>query len=81
MTEWYTITAAEVIPRLGETIYSSVEMISDYGRECPDWDRIVDAVESSQPNLDLGSDMRSPVIKTVLKEARRVYREMRDENS
>ena len=81
MPEWYTIPADEVVLRLGEAIQSAVEMISDYGRECPDWDRVIDSVECSQPNLDLGGDMRSPVIKAVLKEARRVYREIRDDNS
>jgi hypothetical protein len=59
---------------------SVVEHRSDYGRERPDWEQVLGEVEGGQEGLDLGSSMDSPVVKAVLREARRVYHEMRDAN-
>jgi hypothetical protein len=66
------------ISRLYEALESSVEMITDYGKEQPDWQRIIDDVEQSEDGLDLGTDMDSPVIKALLKRGRQIYRELRE---
>ena len=49
------------------------------GRSLPDWDQVIAEVEESEAGLDLGTDMDSLVVKAILKEGRRLYREMRDD--
>ena len=76
---WHSITEGE-IGRLQEAIVSIVEHRSSYGAESPDWDRVLDEIEASEDGLDLGSDMNDPVVKAILRRARRVYRELREAN-
>ncbi len=78
MAEWHTIELNE-LDRLSEVIESIVEMLSDYGRQAPDWERVIDEVERSEDSLDLGANILSPVIKAILRKARKIYRELQDE--
>jgi hypothetical protein len=80
MTQYRTITVEEV-PALREAIVSAVEHRSDYGRVRPDWHLVVDDVENSQADLDLGSNMQSPVVLAVLKIARQVYWDLEKGNA
>ena len=75
--DWHSIDLAD-IGRLNDAITSVVEHRSDYGRVNPDWDLILSEIEESESGLDLGSDLLSPVVKEIMKRARKVYREMRD---
>lgn len=77
MTAWHGIGLDEV-SRLHEALESVVEMRTGYGRDRPDWDRIIREVEESEDGLDLGPDMTSPVIKALLAHGRQIYREMKD---
>jgi hypothetical protein len=76
MTNWHTVTMADV-PGLHDAIVSAVEMRSDYGRREPDWDAVLDDVESSSKGLDLGTYLLSEPVKAILADARKVYRELR----
>lgn len=76
MTEWHSIELKDVA-RLYPALESTVEMRTDYGKENPDWDRIINEVEDSEEGLDLGDDMQSPVIKALLKRGREIAKELR----
>jgi hypothetical protein len=78
MKDWHE-ASMEDVPRLLSALKSSVEMMTDCGRESPDWDRIINDLEQSEEGLDLGGDMESPVIKALLREGRKLYREMKEE--
>lgn len=77
MTDWHTIELKDVA-RLYPALESSVEMRTSYGKETPDWDRIITEVESSEEGLDLGDDMQSDVIKALLKHGREIVRELKE---
>lgn len=78
-SEWHTITVAEV-NRLHDAIESVVEHRSDYGTVRPDWEQVISEIEESEDGLDLGDSMTSPVVKEILKVARKFYREMKIAN-
>jgi hypothetical protein len=59
-----------------EDIESAVEMRSDYGRQAPDYEQVLDDLEVD--GLDRGNDMDDPAIKEILKVARRVYKELKE---
>jgi hypothetical protein len=79
MADYRTITVDEV-PALRKAIVSAVEHRSDYGKVQPDWRMVIDDIENAETGLDLGTDMLSPVIRAILKIARRVYRDLEKED-
>jgi hypothetical protein len=64
--------------RPGGRIVSAVEHESDYGRKRPDWDEVLDRIESSEEGLDLGTDKTDPVIQEILRRSRKIYKELSD---
>jgi hypothetical protein len=77
MSDWHTIEVSE-LDRLQEAIVSVVEHRTDYGRDKPDWDRIVREVEESEDHLDLGDSMRSPVVMEIIRRGRAVLKDLRE---
>lgn len=77
MTAWHTIEPQDV-GRLQAAIESVVEMQTGYGQEKPDWERVVRDVEELEDHLDLGDSMASPTVQEILRRARAVYRELRE---
>jgi hypothetical protein len=73
----YRQATLEDVPWLAEAVMAAVEQRSDYGRTQPDWHQVLDDVENSQPDLDLSTDMSSPVVKALLAEARKAFRQLR----